>query len=97
MTTDQTNQTISPEERAIQEAEAQLAASIAFIQSKGHTLPDHILDTTAWLTIKRYAEKYSLTINTVTNWIARGIIPAEAVRVVPELNDIRLVRDRAYK
>lgn len=34
------------------------------------------VDLTQWLTIKRYAQRYRLTTQVVTNWIVRGIIPA---------------------
>ena len=32
------------------------------------------VDLTQWLTIKRYAQRYGLTTQVVTNWIARGTI-----------------------
>lgn len=56
-----------------------------------------VLDTTKWVTIKHYAEKHGLQMNTVTNWISRGIIPPDCVETLPELNDIRLVKDQPYK
>lgn len=56
-----------------------------------------VVDTTKWLTIKRYAEKYNLSTQVVTNWISRGTIPADSTLVLPELNDIRLVKDQPYR
>jgi hypothetical protein len=56
-----------------------------------------VVDTTKWLTIKRYAEKYNLSTQVVTNWISRGIIPANSTMLLPELNDIRLVKDQPYR
>ncbi|QIP15709.1 hypothetical protein G8759_25280 [Spirosoma aureum] len=51
-----------------------------------------------WLTPAEYARKYELkTPNIVSNWIVRGIIPQEDVLTVPELNGMRLVRNRNYK
>ena len=51
-----------------------------------------------WLTAKEYAKRFGLTsTNVVTNWIRRGIIPPENVRVVKELNDIRLIKAIPYK
>lgn len=56
-----------------------------------------VVDTTEWLTIKRYAERYGLTTQVVTNWIARRIIPADCILTVPELNDLRLVKNQPYR
>ena len=55
------------------------------------------VNLTDWLTIKRYAERNGLTTQVVTNWIARGIIPADCTMVLPELNDIWLVKNRQYR
>ena len=55
------------------------------------------VDLTQWLTIKRYAQRYGLTTQVVTNWIARGIIPAECAMSLPELNDLRLVKNQPYR
>ena len=67
-------------------------AAIALLTATGKTV-----DLAEWLTIKRYAERYQLTTQVVTNWIARGIIPADCTQTLPELNDLRLVRNQAYK
>ena len=66
--------------------------SIKFLMQHGF-----VLDTTEWLTIKRYAEKYGVSQQVVVNWISRGVIPADAVKTLPEINNIRLVKDQAYK
>ena len=55
------------------------------------------VDLTHWLTIKRYAQRYGLTTQVVTNWIARGIIPADCTMTLPELNDLRLVKNQPYR
>ena len=55
------------------------------------------IDLTNWLTIKRYAQRYELTTQVVTNWIARGIIPADCTMTLPELNDLRLVKNQPYR
>ena len=85
------------QEEELRQAEAELAATIAYVQSRGVKLPDTLLDMSEWLTIKRYAERHGLTTQVVTNWIARSIIPADCVRTVPELNDLRLVKDQPYR
>jgi len=88
---------IEQQEEELKRAEAELAATIAYVQSKGVKLPDTLLDMGEWLTIKRYAQRRGLTTQVVTNWMARGIIPVDCVRIVPELNDLRLVKDQSYR
>jgi hypothetical protein len=56
-----------------------------------------VVDMTEWLTIKRYAEAFGLSTQVVTNWISRGIIPPDSVMDLPELNNMRLVKNRAYR
>lgn len=85
------------QDEALRRAEMQLADTIAFLRNKGVELPGSLLDMSDWLTIKHYAEKYSVTTQVVTNWIARGVIPADCVKDVPELNDLRLVKDQPYR
>jgi hypothetical protein len=84
-------------EQELRQAEAELAATLTFLRAKGIKLPDSLLDMSDWLTIKRYAEKYSISTQVVTNWIARGVVPADCVKDVPELNDLRLVKDQPYR
>ncbi|RZK22335.1 MAG: hypothetical protein EOO43_09745 [Flavobacterium sp.] len=56
------------------------------------------VDMSKWLTLKRYAQKYSIaSTNVLSNWISRGIIAAENVMDLPELNDLRLIRDIPYR
>lgn len=56
-----------------------------------------VLDTTQWLTIARYAKKYDVSQQVVVNWISRGVVPADCVQEIPELNNIRLVKDQPYR
>ena len=56
-----------------------------------------VVDTAQWLTIKRYAQRYNLSMQVVTNWLNRGIIPADCTMELPELNGLRLVKDQPYK
>lgn len=56
------------------------------------------VDMSQWLTLKRYAEKYSIaSTNVLSNWISRGIIAAENVMDLPELNNLRLIKDIPYR
>ena len=51
-----------------------------------------------WVTAKEYVKRFGLeSTNVVTNWIRRGIIPPENIRIVKELNDIRLIKAIPYK
>ncbi|WP_428668070.1 helix-turn-helix domain-containing protein [Runella sp.] len=50
-----------------------------------------------WLTVKRYCDRFGIpNTQTVTNWIARGIIPPENVVEIAELNNIRLIKAIKY-
>jgi hypothetical protein len=52
---------------------------------------------TDWVTPAAYARRFGLpNVSTVTNWISRGVIPAEYVRDVPTLG-IRLIKAIAYQ
>ena len=51
---------------------------------------------TDWLTPKNYAKKFGIdNPETVLNWIRRGVIPAQNVKEIPEL-DLRLVKAVVY-
>ena len=54
-------------------------------------------DTNQWLSINRYAEKYGIDIQRVSILVAGGTIPADCIRVLPEVNNIRLVKDIHYQ
>lgn len=74
------------------EAERESARSLKVLQENGF-----VVDTAEWLTVKRYAERHGLTTQVVTNWMARGVIPADCTLTLPELNGLRLVRNRPYR
>ena len=51
---------------------------------------------TDWLTPKNYMTQFGIkNIETVLNWMARGIIPAENIKEIPELG-LRLVKAVEY-
>lgn len=51
-----------------------------------------------WLTIKKYCERFQIEdTHIVTNWIRRGVIPAENVREIEELNGLRLIKAVPYR
>lgn len=51
-----------------------------------------------WVTAKKYCELFGIEdTQVVTNWIKRGIIPPQNVRVIEELNNLRLIKAVKYK
>ena len=80
-----------------------LSATLADIQAKtAETLKvitphGFVLDTSEWLTIARYAKKYNMPTQQVSKWIERGVIPADCVETLADLNNIKLVKDRPYR
>ena len=64
-----------------------------FLQANGT-----FIELDNYLTIKRYCEKYGLQSESiVTNWIRRGVVPQEDIKVIEELNGLRLVKDKPYR
>lgn len=80
-----------------------LSAELADIQAQTEetlkviTPMGFVLDTSHWLTIARYAKKYNLTTQLVNKWIERGVVPADCVETLTELNGIKLVKDQPYR
>lgn len=73
------------------EYEQQEALRYLALNGKQYNLED-------WLTPVEYARRYGLrSANNVTNWMIRGIIPPADILDVPELNGLRLIRNRIYK
>lgn len=76
-------------EQLIRESESALRN---YLVIKGRPYP-----TDEWLTVKEYCKRFEISnTQTVTNWIKRGIIPAENVVTVEEYNNIRLVKAIPY-
>jgi hypothetical protein len=83
-------------EQELIKAEAETAASLEYARSLGLQLPDIILDLSEWITIKRYSEKYGMSTQSISNKITRGTIPANCIQEVPELNNMKLIKDQIY-
>lgn len=79
-------------EKELADIQKQSAESLRIL--KGHGFELNLSD---WLTVARYAKTYGVSQQVVTNWINRGIIPAICVMEIPELNNIRLVRNQPYR
>ena len=50
-----------------------------------------------WVTLADYCRLYNLKISRLTNWLKRGIIPAENVVTIPALNNLKLLRNEPYR
>jgi hypothetical protein len=51
-----------------------------------------------WLTPMKYCEKFNIeNVAVITNWINRGKIPSENIRVIEELNNLKLIKAVLYK
>lgn len=59
--------------------------------------PDYTINLNEWVTMKEYSKRFNLsTTNVLTNWIKRGIIPQENIRIVPMLNGLKLIKAVKY-
>ncbi len=51
-----------------------------------------------WVTLKKYCQMFEIeNIETVLNWINRGIVPKENIKVLEDLNGLRLIKAVKYK
>ena len=75
-----------------------MAANELIEQSKNYiTTPDFVIDLNEWITIKEYAKRFHVaSTNVVSNWIKRGIIPSENVKILPMLNGIKVIKAVKY-
>ena len=67
-------------------------------QSKNYiSTPEFVIDLNEWITIKEYAKRFQVaSTNVVSNWIKRGIIPSENVKILPMLNGIKVIKAVKY-
>jgi hypothetical protein len=79
-------------ENLLNEADRAIGDTKAYLISQGE-----VVNLEEWLTIKEYCNKFNVkNVETVVNWISRGIVPADHVRVVKEFNNIRLIKAVTY-
>lgn len=51
-----------------------------------------------WVTVAEYCRRFNIpNTQTVSNWIKRGIIPAEDTVIIEEYNNIRLIKAVPYQ
>ena len=76
----------------IEEANKAIAESQNYI-----TTPEYVIDLNEWVTIKEYAKRFQVaSTNVVSNWIKRGIVPAENIKILPMLNGIKVIKAVRY-
>ncbi len=79
--------------KAVAESRAAREEAVNFLVLRGESI--NLAD---WVTAREYAERFGLSsTNVVTNWIRRGIIPPENVRIIEAFNNLRLIKAIAYK
>lgn len=62
-------------------------------------LGDQVYDLREWVTLKEYVLRHEgiTSTNIVSNWISRGVVPADCVVELPDLNGLKLIRDQVYQ
>ena len=74
------------------QADEAIKESTDYLISKGV-----VVDLTEWVTIKEYCRRFNIkNTETVSNWIKRGIVPADDTQVIEEFNNIRMIRAKEY-
>jgi hypothetical protein len=59
--------------------------------------PEFTIDLNEWITMKEYTKRFHLSsTNVVSNWIKRGLVPASNIRVLPMLNNLKLIKAVKY-
>ena len=79
--------------------EALLAEGDTAISNARSYLISHgeIVDLSEWVTIKEYCNRFHIkNVETVLNWINRGIVPEENVLIVEEFNSTKLIKAVPY-
>lgn len=76
----------------IEDTDQMIKEAQAYLISQGQ-----VVDLTDWVTIKEYCRRFNIkNTETVTNWIGRGIVPAENIRIIEEFNNTRLIKAIPY-
>ncbi|WP_157474775.1 hypothetical protein [Dyadobacter sp. Leaf189] len=79
-------------EQLLAAADESIREAQSFLISQGE-----LVDLTEWVTIKEYCSRFNIrNVETVVNWINRGIISPENVRTIEEFNHTRLIKAIPY-
>ena len=49
-----------------------------------------------WVTISKYSRLHNLKVSRVQNWISRGVVPRDKVLAIPQLNNVKLIKNEVY-
>ncbi|MCE6989946.1 hypothetical protein [Dyadobacter sp. CY323] len=49
-----------------------------------------------WVTISNYSRLHNLKVSRVQNWISRGVVPRDKVLAIPQLNNVKLIKNEIY-
>ncbi|TLV03036.1 hypothetical protein [Dyadobacter luticola] len=49
-----------------------------------------------WITISEYSRVHNLKVSRVQNWISRGVVPRDKVLAIPQLNNVKLIKNEEY-
>ena len=59
--------------------------------------PEFVIDLNEWITMKEYTKRFQLSsTNVVSNWIKRGLVPPSNIRILPMLNNLKLIKAVKY-
>ncbi len=59
--------------------------------------PEFTIDLNEWITMKEYTKRFHLSsTNVVSNWIKRGVVPPANIRILPMLNNLKLIKAVKY-
>ena len=59
--------------------------------------PEFTIDLNEWITMKEYTKRFQLaSTNVISNWIKRGVVPPANIRVLPMLNNLKLIKAVKY-
>ncbi|MEO6287041.1 MAG: hypothetical protein ABIN80_06230 [Dyadobacter sp.] len=77
----------------LSEGNAAISDARSYLISHGE-----VVDLSEWVTIKEYCKRFDIkNVETVLNWISRGIVPKENVVTVEEFNNTRLIKAIPYQ
>jgi Flp pilus assembly secretin CpaC len=79
-------------ERLLAGANAAIKEAQSYLISQGE-----VVDLSDWVTVKEYCKRFDIkNQETVMNWINRGIVPAQNIRIIEEFNNTRLIKAVPY-
>ena len=59
--------------------------------------PEFTIDLNEWITMKEYTKRFQLaSTNVISNWIKRGVVPPANIRILPMLNNLKLIKAVKY-